>query len=493
MKIEVYKWFPEPGPNQKRGPLPKQRQFMDLALKAGTPKYIRYCGGIGSGKTLIGCITVLLWAVLHPGDYMISRQFMPELRDTTLKTFLEVCPKELIAEHRVADSIIRIRSVGGKLSNIFFRGLEEPDKLRSYNLSGFYIDEANQVSEAAFILLQGRLRGQGLRKGIMTMNSGGHDWSWRWFVKQDMITSPEVKREFVNIRAPSTENVHLPDGYVSTVLATWSEERIKREIHADEDSFEGQVFSEFRQDTHVIKPFQIPEGWSRYIGIDHGYRNPAAWIWAAVDYDGNTYVYREFYQREWLIEEICNGKKFTGPGVMQMMSVPGTNPPKYERIEWAKIDPSTKARRNEKEGTKLSDFEIYQENLPADFPLGTANNDVTAGIDKVKSYFKPDPKTGKPKLFIFSSCVNLIEELGKYRYPELTSAQQGRKAEKENPMKVDDHACDALRYLVMGLPEAPDTKYDIYDKIKYASLEGSLYRELQSHKHPNKNKDPFGI
>ena len=491
--LSVSEWFPEPPPGKPRGPLPKQQLFMDLASQPGTPKYIRYCGGIGSGKTLIGCIQVILWAVQHPGDYLVARQFLPELKITTYKTFKDICPPALIAEERVADGIIRLKTVAkGKVSNIIFRGLDEPDKLRSLNLSGFYIDEANQVSEAAFMLLQGRLRGPGLRKGIMTMNSGGHDWSWRWFVKKDMITKEEVKVQFVNIYAPSTENIHLPEGYVETILASWSEERIKREIFADEDSFEGQVYTEFRQDLHVVQPFAIPENWNRFIGIDHGYRNPSAWVWGAMDFDGNIYVYREFYEREWLIEDICRKGKDKRPSVMDMMLIPGSRPAKHERIEWAKIDPSTKSRRNEREGTKLSDFDLYAENLPRDFPLNTANNDVTAGIDKVKTWLKPD-KNGKPHLYVFNTCSNLIDEMSRYRYPELTVSQQGKKAEKENPLKVDDHACDALRYLVMGLPDIPTQAENIYEKIRYNSLEGALHRDLEEMRNPNKGKDPFGM
>jgi phage terminase large subunit len=493
MLLNALHWFPEPPEGKPRGPLPKQAEFLRLASTPGTPKYIRYCGGIGSGKTLIGCIQVILWAVQHPGDYLVARQFLPELKITTYKTFKDICPPELIVEERVAEGIIRLKTASkGKVSNIIFRGLDEPDKLRSLNLSGFYIDEANQVSEAAFMMLQGRRRGPGLRKGILTMNSGGHDWSWRWFVKKDMITKDAVKREFVNIYAPSTENIHLPEDYVETILASWSDERIQREIYADEDSFEGQVYTEFRQDLHVIPPFAIPKEWTRHIGIDHGYRNPSAWIWGASDYDGNLYIYREFYQNEWLIEQICKQGKDGKPSVMQMMQIPATYPPRYEKIEWAKIDPSTNSRRNEREGKKISDFDIYAENLPSDFPLQPANNDVTVGIDRVKTWLKPD-SNGKPRLYVFSTCTNLIDEIGKYRYPELTVSQQGKKNEKENPLKVDDHACDALRYLVMGMPEKPLKTENIYEKIKYNSLEGQIYRDLSVLRDPGTSKDPFGI
>lgn len=486
--IDLARAFPEAA-DGSRSPLPKQKLFLDLALKPGTPKYLRYVGGIGSGKTMIGCITLLCWAVQYPGDYLVGRQFMPELRDTTLKTFLEIIQevgKELLLEYRVQDGVIRLRSRNGS-SNILFRGLDEPDKLRSLNLNGFYIDEAAQVSEGAFQLLQGRLRGKYVRKGLLTSNSGGHDWGWRWFVHKDMHKTDASKGEFVNIKAPSTENVHLPEGYVQSMLDTWTEDRVRREIYADEDAFEGAVFSEFRRDLHVIKPFQIPAEWTRLIGIDHGYRNPACWLWAAVDYDENIFVYREFYKREWLIDEIIKGKD-PDKGVMSMMTDPHTR--RRETISGAYIDPSTRNRRGT---TGLSDWDAYTETLPPDFPLLMAQNAKEAGIDRVKSYLKPVRQgdgSFKPSLYIFDTCPNLLEEMAQYRYQEIATGQIGKVNEKEEPRKVNDHACDALRYLVMSRPEAPSTKDDIWKRVKYNSLEGAIVREWQEIRKP-KVTDPF--
>lgn len=439
MILDFTNAFPEAS-DGSRHPLPKQQLFLDKAMSKDSPKYVRYVGGIGSGKTLILCITILILAVMYPGDYLIGRQFAPELRDTTLKTFLEVLAavgKELLVEHRVADGVIRVRSRGG-VSNVLFRGLDEPEKLKSLNLNGFGIDEANQVSEAAFTLLQGRLRGKHVRKGFLVQNSGGHDWTHRWFVKQDMLKTTEIKAEFYNIKAPSTENKHLPHGYVETILNTWSEDRIRREIYADEDAFEGQVYSDFRANVHVVQPFKIPEDWTRVIGADHGFRNPTCWLWGAVDYDNNVYIYREFYKKEWLIEEICKGKTIlkTEPGVLAMMKDPVSGI--TEKIQGIYIDPSTRNRRGT---TGKSDWDAYVENLPEGLPLLPARNDKTAGIDRVKTYLKVNPVTKKPQLFFFNTCENLIEEIAKYRYEELAMSQQGKKNEKEDPRKVDDHAC----------------------------------------------------
>jgi PBSX family phage terminase large subunit len=445
---------------------------------------VLYAGGVGSAKTTIGVLTTIALAAAYPGDYLVCRQFQPELKLTTYKAFLDMCPKELILEHRVADGLIKIRCPGGKHSNVIFRGLDEPDKHRSLNLNAAYIDESSQVSEGAFLLLQSRLRGPHVRKIYMTTNPAGHDWQYNLFVKQDMLKTEAAKKQFALVQAPSTENKYLPEGYVQSMLDTYSEERIAREVMASFDAFEGAVYPEFRRDIHVIKPFDIPKSWTRVIGIDHGYRNPAAWVWGAVDQDGTIYVYREFYEKEWLIEEICNGKKDkNAPGVKALM--------KGELIDQGRIDPSTRAQRNEKNGEKVSDFVIYKDALPDDFPLLLANNDVTAGIDRVKSYLKINPNTGKPKMYIFSNCNNVIDEMSKYRYKELSVGQSGQQNQKEEPVKHDDHAMDALRYLVMSQPEPQITPKDIYDKIKFNSLEGSLYRDLERVKNPGSGKDPF--
>jgi PBSX family phage terminase large subunit len=474
--IDLNKCFPE-SPTGDRGPLPKQRQFMDSCFNEKGPAYILYSGGVGSGKTLIGCISVLTMAFLHSGDYLVCRLFNPELKLTTYKTFLEICPKELIAEHRVADQIIKIKSVDGGISNVIFRGLEEPDKHRSLNLNAAYIDEASQVSEEAFTLLQSRLRGKHYRKILCTTNPNGHSWLYRYWIKKD-FGNDNAKRQFFSVHAPSVENIHLPDGYVQNMLDSWSDERIKREVMGSWDAFQGQVYTEFERSKHVIKPFVIPKEWTRFIGLDHGYRNPAAAIFCAMDYDGNIYVYREFYQNEWIIEEIVKGRKGIGPGLVDLIG--------EEKIEGIWIDPSTKANRG-----KDSDFTTYLDYLPQKYALIPANNEVSNGIDRVKQLLKLDSKTKQPRIFFFDTCVNVIEQMAQYRYQELTPGQELDKNIKEEPVKKDDHAVDALRYAIMSRPEEPKIADLREKKRQEPTLSGSVQRELHELKQKGKTYDIF--
>jgi phage terminase large subunit len=479
--IDLNDLFPEPGDGSKRGPLPKQLTFMNAVLEQKGPAYCLYSGGVGSGKTLIGCITTIILAVLYPGDYLVCRLFNPELKLTTYKTFLDICPKELIVEHRVADQIVRIRSQGGKISNVIFRGLEEPDKHRSLNLNAAYIDEASQVSEEAFSLLQSRLRGAHVRKIYATTNPNGHSWLYRYWIKRDWPTE-KAKKNFLHVSAPSTENVHLPADYVDNMLSSWTKERIDREVMGSWDAFAGQIYSEFSRNVHVVKPFKIPDDWTRFAGLDHGFTNPACVLWCAMDYDSNVYVYREFYHSEWIIEEICRGNKKTSePGIVDMNG--------KDKLEGIWIDPSTKAKRD----ANGSHYDTYLEFVPKSWSLIPANNAVSAGIDRVKELMKPHPVTGQPRLFIFETCSNLIEEITQYKWKEKPPTAASSQNEPEEPVKKDDHSCDALRYAIMSRPEEPKKTDTNAKKRQAATLEASISRELHDLKRGGGGyKDPWG-
>lgn len=413
---------------------------------------------------------------------------MPELKATTYKTFLEICPPELIVEHRIAEATVKIKAINGKHSLIMFRQLEEAEKLRSLNLSGFLIDEANQVSEEAFMLLQGRLRGPGIRKGLIVSNPKGHNWIYRWFHKKDHMKLESSKNQYHLIKAPSTENHHLPEGYIQSMMETWSDDRIKREIEGSFDAFEGMVYTDFRRDVHVVKPFRIPDTWERHIRIDHGFRNAAAILCFAISPDGEVYVYRELYEREWLIEELIIGKPSKGGSEPKLGLVKRLE--RNEKFLTAKIDPSVKARRGT---TGASDYDEYLRHWPQTLPpLQMAKNDVQVGIERVKSYLKLHPRTSKPQLYIFDTCVNLLEEITTYQYPELSPNEVGRKAEDEKPLKVNDHALDALRYMIVDLPEPYKVEQDELERLKkYSASERALQTELQRLVKPQP-KDPFG-
>lgn len=75
-----------------------------------------------------------------------------------------------------------------------------------------------------------------------------------------------------------------------------------------------------------------------------------------------------------------------------------------------------------------------------------AENDVAVGIQRVQKCLTYQIMS------VSGNQENLIREIGTYEY-DPKSIESG----KEKPLKIDDHCCDAWRYLTMGL----------WDKIKY--------------------------
>ena len=98
------------------------------------------------------------------------------------------------------------------------------------------------------------------------------------------------------------------------------------------------------------------------------------------------------------------------------------------------------AKRLDREITYFADpsgKREIEELLAMGFDIQSADNDVNIGINKVNERIKTD------RLKVCRQCRNLIDEFETYRWEE----------EKDKPVKLNDHACDSLRYLVMGLEE----------------------------------------
>ena len=69
-----------------------------------------------------------------------------------------------------------------------------------------------------------------------------------------------------------------------------------------------------------------------------------------------------------------------------------------------------------------------------------AQNDVRLGISRVQKFL------AFCKLLVSDTQTHLIKEFGLYQY-DPKSIEQG----EEVPLKINDHCCDALRYLIMGM------------------------------------------
>lgn len=158
----------------------------------------------------------------------------------------------------------------------------------------------------------------------------------------------------------------------------------------------------------VVEPFDIPKHWPRAYGMDVGWNRTAA-IFGAHDREADTlYVYSEHYQGE--AEPAVHASAIKARG-----QLPGA------------IDPASRGRQ-QTDGKQL--IQLYRDQ---GLELTEAANAVEAGIFATWERFS----TGRLK--VFRTCQSTLSELRLYR-----------RDERGKVVKENDHAMDALRYLVMS-------------------------------------------
>lgn len=376
--------------------LPKQREFLNSSAK-----YTAFIGGIGSGKTFAGCVKAYIEGVQKGRPGMIVAPTFPMLRDVTQTTFLELLDSTGVgyAFNKSENKIF----VNG--ATILFRSAEKPDRLRGPNLSWVYLDEAAMMRGKIWEIVIGRLR-VGVPKGWLTTTPAGFNWVYNYFVKRE-------DDQYKIFRGRTQDNTYLPDDYINDLVSTYSGEFARQELDGEFTLFEGLVYSEYRSGLHS-QAFDIAEGMTLVRAIDYGYTNPFVCLWGALDEDGRLYIYDEHYANRMLIKDhAAEIHKRQG------------------KFSW------TVADHDAQDSAEMRNRGIF---------TIRAKKDVMEGIQRVKARFLVQGD-GRPRLFVHPRCQNTIRELLSYRWQD----SKDGKNDKEEPVKENDHAMDALRYMVMQI------------------------------------------
>jgi hypothetical protein len=240
----------------------------------------------------------------------------------------------------------------------------------------------------------------------------------------------KAKRVRSFIQAKVEDTPQLGKEYVDALDATPDPALRKAMKDGDWDVFAGQVFSEWRYERHVVRPFSLAPTWRRQGGIDWGHRAPSAVLWAAVDEDGRAWIYQELYEAKL-------GEKGLASRIKAMTS--------SEHAVFA-FDP---AMMNQVGDAQPVASILQQEGIP----LVKATNDRLSGWQRVHSYLAEGPACPHhralgqdmcPMLHVFENCTELIRTL-----PALPYNTTGKLEDVDTD--AEDHAPDALRYLLMEL------------------------------------------
>ncbi len=263
--------------------LEAQRNFLEIPHDY-TLDVAVYQGGYGSGKTFAGSLLGILLSLVYPKIRgLVGAQTFPLVRDTTLATYFEhlenmgFCEDTHFAYHKV-DSILSFKNG----SQILFRHLEEPTKLKSLNLGFVQIEEMSDIPESTFKMLLGRLRQkqyhcwQNFKYRLFGHTNPEQTKGW---IYKNFVEDP--KPNYRLIIAPTTQNVYLPKHFVQELKKAYDDEYYKINVLGEFGNYtSGLVVKDFNKEN--IKKLYYNDDIELHISCDFNV-DPMCWVLAHKD------------------------------------------------------------------------------------------------------------------------------------------------------------------------------------------------------------------
>ena len=422
---------------------PKQTLFLK-----DKHRHIAYGGARGGGKSWAVRTKSKLLAFRYPGiKILIVRKTYKELQNN----HIEQLTAELagFAKYNRSDKMFRFPN-GSTISFGYCANEGDLGQYQGAEYDVVFIDEAGQLQESWIRKINLCVRGTNgfPKRTYYTLNPGGpgHAYFKRVFVDRN-FNPDEDPDDYFFIQAKVEDNKALMDkqpdylreleNLPPTLRAAWKDGRW--------DVYEGQFFEDFRDDpehyqdrrwTHVIEPFEIPDGWTICRSYDFGYGKPFSCAWWAVDYDGTIYRIMELYGCTRTPNE---GVKWTPDKQFEEIHKTEMQHP------WLKgktiigvADPAVwDASRGESVADTAARYGVF-------FTPG--DNERIAGWMQCHYRLQFD-EDGYPRMYVFNTCRAFIRTIPTLIYDE-------HRAE-DLDTKMEDHVADEWRYFCMSRPIKP--------------------------------------
>jgi hypothetical protein len=222
---------------------------------------------------------------------------------------------------------------------------------------------------------------------------------------------------------------HVSKAWFEEFYGAISDEMRETRLTGQFATYEGAIYPSFNPAIHATKKgerLRVPVNCDHRRAIDWGSGPEHAFVclWGAKSARGDWYIYDEYWSTSqnatFLIHCDEIQQKWEWPDDMRH----GTT---Y-------ADPS-----------EPSWMRVFAQHMA----ISSARNSVMSGIEAVRCALKIDA-VGHPGIMIDrDACPNLMREMRTYRWKRSTGKGANPQDAKPEPLKRDDHAVDALRYLVL--------------------------------------------
>jgi hypothetical protein len=278
----------------------------------------------------------------------------------------------------------------------------EEGKIRGYSgVTVLVIDEAARVPDDLYKAVRPMLATTNGQLILLSTPYGRRGFFYKAWVRGGS--------EWTRIEVPASKVSRIKPETIDEDRQELGESYIRQEYFCSFEAMEGLVYPDFARLVAEGKPDDAKRAWAygkKVGGIDFGFRDPFAAVWGVLDSDGVLWLTGEHY---------CRGR--TLPFHAQQL------PPD---VLWA-ADPSEPGH--------------IHELLAAGLKVRKAYNDRDLGMAAVRARLERGALRVLP-----GRCPNLLLEAEVYRHDDAGDAKR-----REGVTEGQDHAMDALRYLVMML------------------------------------------
>jgi PBSX family phage terminase large subunit len=371
-------------------------------------RIIVLAAGIQSGKTQTGA----LWAghkaaAASPGsNQIICAPTYKTLMQATLPKFLTIY-KAFGTYHKV-DSVFKYHNG----VTAYIRSLTDPNAMEGItDVESIWLDEGGLISRYAWDNVQGR---SAFRQAPVLISTTPYSLNWLFLIWDEWRRGLRDDVEFVQFT--SKDNPYFPDEEFERQRRLLDPRRFQMKYMGQFGKMEGLVYEK----VNYCQSRPLPAGTRYYGGIDWGFTNPFVLVIRAITPDGQHFRVAEFYKSGLTIDSIKNLCK-------QRRDL-------YD-IELFIADPSRPESIADLNAAGLSCI--------------PGNNDVRGGIDEQDRLFREE------KFFIFEDDnPNGVDEYSTYHYPEPKEYKIDEDQKEPEPVKANDHGCDADRYVSLYLKTA---------------------------------------
>lgn len=429
-----------------------------IRLKAELTKIRLYIGGNRSGKTVGGIIEDIWWVTkTHPfidinsvwpepiRGRICSVDFINGHEKIIIPEILRWCPRSYLRGGSWLSAYDKDEHTINFKNGGFIELMSYDQALEKFaGTSRHFVHFDEEPPEDIYIECMARLVDTGGCAWLTMTPVEGLTWTSTRIYEPGLEEGASVdertgvRTTILVVEVDMFENPFVSDEEKQIYISLLDENDIQARVHGKFVGRGGLIYAGFNDKIHVIEPTTPPPNYLHVASNDHGYRNPTAWLWHAVNFEGRVITYHEHYASGLVISEHAKIVHETNKRL-------GIVPAYYVG------DPSIR-NQNPVSGTS-----VWEEYARLGIAILLGNNDVKSGVVRVARYLRPQKDehgNEVPYWLITEDCEKTIWEIKRYRWASWAHKRTEQDHNlKEEPVKKDDHAMDSARYFFMSRPD----------------------------------------